>query len=81
MKEIHVEHWVQAKERRNVELKRIIPHGLGDNVQSIKKWVKLPMGSYKAFFLQVQPNFVTHLKLMWHPMLIMALLVLGIRLL
>jgi hypothetical protein len=33
-KEIHVEHWVQAKERRNVELKRIIPHGLGDSVWS-----------------------------------------------
>jgi hypothetical protein len=27
-KEIHVEHWVQAKERRNVELKRIIPPAL-----------------------------------------------------
>jgi hypothetical protein len=32
MKEIHVEHWVQAKERRNVELKSIIPHGLADGV-------------------------------------------------
>jgi hypothetical protein len=31
-KEIHVEHWVQAKERRNVELKISIPHGLGDGV-------------------------------------------------
>ena len=39
------------------------------------------MGLYKAFFLQMQPNFVAHLKLMWHPMLIMALLVLGITLL
>ena len=80
MKEIHVEHWVQAKERRNVELKRIIPHGLGDGVQPLMEWEKLLMGSYKAFFLQVQPNFVTHLKLMWHPMLIMALLVLVIGL-
>jgi hypothetical protein len=31
-KEIHVEHWVQAKERRNVEIKNIIPQGLGDGV-------------------------------------------------
>jgi hypothetical protein len=72
---------VQAKERRNVELKIIIPHSLGDGVQPIMKWVKLPMGSCKAFFLQVQPNFVTHLKLMWNLMLIMALLVLVIGLL
>jgi hypothetical protein len=81
VKEIHVEHWVQAKERRNVELKSIIPHGLGDSVRPITEWVKLPMGSCKAFFLQVQPNFVAHLKLMWHPMLIMALFVLVIGLL
>ena len=81
MKEIHVEHWVQAKERRNVELKIIIPHSLGDGVRPISEWAKLPMGSCKAFFLQVQPNFVAHLKLMWNPVLIMALLVLGIGLL
>ena len=45
------------------------------------EWAKLPMGLCKVFFLQVKPNFVTHLKLMWNPMLIMALLVLVIRLL
>jgi hypothetical protein len=39
------------------------------------------MGPFKAFFLQVQPKFVSHLKLMWHLMLIMALLVLCIKLL
>ena len=38
------------------------------------------MGSCKVLFLQVQPNFVGHMKLMWHPMLIMALLVLVIGL-
>ena len=81
MKEIHVEHWVQAKERRNVELKIIISHGLGDGVWPIMEWVNLSMGSCKVLFMQVQPNFVTHLKLMWHPMLIMALLVLVIGLL
>jgi hypothetical protein len=36
------------------------------------------MGSYKAFLLQIQPNLVSHLKLVWHPMLIMVLLVLSI---
>jgi hypothetical protein len=81
LKEVHVEHWVQAKERRNVEHKRIIPHNLGDGVRTIMEWAKLPMGSCKAFFPQVQPNFITHLKLMWNPMLIMALLVLVIGLL
>jgi hypothetical protein len=79
--EIHVEHWVQAKERRNVELKRIIIHNLGDGLRPIIEWVKIPMGFGKAFFLQMQPNFVTDLKLIWHPMLIMALLVLVIGLL
>ena len=77
-KEIHVEHWVQAKERRNVEPKIFIPHGLGDSVRTITEWVKLLMGSCKVFFLQVQPNFIAHLKLMWHSMLIMALFVLVI---
>jgi hypothetical protein len=81
VKEIHIEHWVQAKERRNVELKIIIPHDLCDSVKPIKKWAKLLMGSCKAFFLQVQPNFIAHLKLMWHPMLIMVLFVLVIGLL
>ena len=78
MKEIHVEHWVQAKEGRNVELKRIIPHVLGDGVHTITELVKLLMGSCKEFFLQVQPNFVSDLKLVWNPMLIIALLVLSI---
>jgi hypothetical protein len=80
-KKIHVEHWVQAKERRNVELKIIMPHGLGDSVWTITEWVKLSMGSCKSFFLQLQPNFVAHLELMWHPMLIMVLFVLVIGLL
>jgi hypothetical protein len=72
---------VQVKERRNIEIKRIVTHILGDGVQPITKWMKILMGPCKAFFLQVKPNFFTHLKLMWHPMLIMALLVLGIGIL
>jgi hypothetical protein len=63
-KEIHIEHWVQTKERRNVELKRIIPHGLGDSVRPIMERAKLLMGSYKMFVLYVKPNFVANLKLM-----------------
>jgi hypothetical protein len=81
VKEIHVEHWVQEKERRNVELKIIICHSLGDGVQPITEWENLSMGSCMMFFLQVKPNFFAHLKLLWHPMLIMELLVLVIGLL
>jgi hypothetical protein len=72
---------MQSKEGGNVELKRIITHNLGDGVRSITEWKKLSMGPHKAFLLQVQPNFISHLKLVWHLMLIMALLVLGIGLL
>jgi hypothetical protein len=72
---------VQDKERGNVELKIIVTHELGDGVRSIMEWVKLPMGPCKALFLQVKPNFVSHLKLMWNPVLIMVMLVLGIELL
>jgi hypothetical protein len=72
---------VQEKKRRNVEVKRIITHGLCDGVRPIKEWAKLSMGSGKAFFLQMQPTFVAHLKLMWRLMLIMALLVLVIGIL
>jgi hypothetical protein len=69
---------VKAMEGGNVELKIIVTHNLGDCVRYITEWMKLLMGSYKAFFLQVQPNFISHLKLVWHPVLIMALLLLGI---
>jgi hypothetical protein len=71
---------VQAKEGGNVELKSLVTHNLGDGVRSITEWMKLPMGSCKAFFLQVQPNFIFHLKLVWQTMLIMMLFVLGIGL-
>ena len=65
----------------NVELKIIFTHSLGDGVRPITEWEKLLMGPCKAFFLKMQPNFFAHLKLMWHLMVIMALLILGIRLL
>ena len=81
MNESHVEDWVQAKERGNVERKRIVTHNLCDGVYPIPEWSNLSMGIYNVFFMQVQPHFVFHLKLMWHSMLIMVFLVLGIGLL
>ena len=36
------------------------------------------MGSCGPIFLQMQPNLITHMKLVWHSMLVMLLLVLGI---
>jgi ABC-type dipeptide/oligopeptide/nickel transport system permease subunit len=36
------------------------------------------MGSHEALFLQMQPYLISHPKLVWYPMLIMVLLVLGI---
>jgi hypothetical protein len=41
-------------------------------------WAKLLMGSYEVLFLQMKPYLISHLKLMWYLMLIMALLVIGI---
>jgi hypothetical protein len=72
---------VQEKEGGSVDIKIIVTHNLGDGIRSIEEWTKLSMGPCNAFFLQVKPNFISHLKLVWHPMLIMALLVLGIGLL
>jgi hypothetical protein len=71
----------ECKPRRNVELKIIVTHILGDGLRYVTEWENLLMGPYKAFFLQVEPHFVSHLKLMWHPVLIMVFLVLGIGLL
>lgn len=68
---------MQAKEWGNVELKMIVYHDLGNDVRPISVWSKLPMDSSKVFFLHMKPNFVAHLKLVWHLMLIMSLLVLG----
>jgi hypothetical protein len=72
---------VKAKEWGKVELKRIVTHILGDSLWSITEWKMFSMRPYKAFFLQVQPNFVSHLKLVWHPVLVMVLIVLGIGIL
>ena len=70
---------MQAKEWGNAELKCIVSHSLGNGVRAISEWSEFPIGSDKAFLLQMQPDFVAHLKLVWHPMLIMSFLVLSIR--
>ena len=69
---------MQTKEWWNVELKGIFPYSLGEGVRPISKRTKLAMGSSEALLLQMQPHFVTHLEVVWHPMLIMSLLVLSI---
>jgi hypothetical protein len=53
MKEVHIEHWVQANEGWSVGLKIIATHNLGDSVRPIAKWVELLMGTCKALFLQM----------------------------
>jgi len=65
----------------NAELKRISSHNLGNGVRPILESSELLMGFDKAFFLKMQPNFVAHLKLVWHPILFMSVFVLGIRIL
>jgi hypothetical protein len=69
---------VQTKEWLNAELKGIFPYSLGDDIRTISKQTKLSVGSSEALLLQMQPHFVAHLEVVWHPMLIMSLLVLSI---
>jgi hypothetical protein len=45
VKEIHVEHWVQAKKRRNVEAQNNYPHILGDGVWPIPRVVEASNGA------------------------------------
>jgi hypothetical protein len=53
LKEVHIEHWVQAKEGWSVELKSISTHIFGDSVRPIEKWVELPMGPCEMFLVQM----------------------------
>ena len=69
---------MQAKEWGNIELGSIVSHGVGDGLRPVSEWLELLKGSGKVLFLQMQPNFSAHLKLMWPLMLIMSLFVLGI---
>ena len=68
----------RPRNRGNAELKCIISHSLSNGVRTISEWYEFLIGTDKAFPLQMQPDFVAHLKLVWHPMLIMALLVISI---
>ena len=63
---VHIEHLVQAKEWRNDVLQSIAPHSLGTIVKTMSEWSELLMGSGKAFSLQMEPDFVAHLKLVWY---------------
>ena len=64
---VQIEYSVQAKEWRNDVLQSIFPHSLGTAVRTMSEWSQLLMGSGKAFFLSMQPDFVAHLKLVWYP--------------
>ena len=69
---------MQTKEWWNDELKGILPYNLGEGVRPISERTKLVVGSNEALLLQMQPHFVAHLEVVWHPMMIMSLLVLSI---
>ena len=45
----------------------IVSHSLGTSVKTMSEWSEFLMGYGKAFSLQMYPNFVTHLKLVWYP--------------
>ena len=64
---VHIEYLVQAEEWRNYVLESIVPYSLGTVVSTMSEWSELLMGSGKAFFLSMQPDFVAHLKLVWYP--------------
>ena len=64
---VHIEYSVQAKEWRNAVLQSIVARSLGTVVRTMSEWSELLMGSGKAFSLQMQPEFIAHLKLMWYP--------------
>ena len=47
-------------------LQSIVSCSLGTSVRTISEWFEFLMGSGKAFFLSMQPDFVAHLKLVWY---------------
>jgi hypothetical protein len=69
---------VQTKEWWNANIKGTFPYSLGEGVWPISEWTKLAVGSSEALLFQMQPYFVAHFEVVWHPMLIMSLLVLSI---
>ena len=69
---------MQTKKWWNIELEFIVPYNLGDRLWPVSERAKLSVRSSEALLLQMQPYFVAHLEVVWHPVLIMVLLVLGI---
>ena len=69
---------MQTKEWWNTKLEGIVTYSLGDGVRPVSERAKLAVRSSEALLLQMQPYFVAHLEVVWHPVLIMALLVLRI---
>ena len=61
---------MQTKEWWNTKLESI--------VRPVSKRAKLAVRSSEVLLLKMQPYFVAHLEVVWHPVLIMALLVLHI---
>ena len=59
----------------NPELEGIVPYSLGDGVRPILERENLAVGSSELLLLQMYPHFATHLEVVWHPMLIISLLV------
>jgi hypothetical protein len=67
---------VKGKEDINVTFSRPnTTHSLGDSVRPITKWTKILMGLGEMLLMQMYPYFFANLKMVWYPVLIMALLV------
>ena len=69
---------MKTKEWWNVELIGIVTYNHSEGLQPISEQTKLAVGSSEVLLLQMQPHFFAHLEVVWHPMLIMSLLVLSI---
>jgi hypothetical protein len=69
---------VKSKEKRNIELKIIPTHTLGDGIRHVSEWEQLLMGSCEVLFLQMKPNLVSNQNFLLYQMLIVVLPILGI---
>ena len=78
MKAVHIKYWVHTKEWWNTKLEIIGPYSLGDGIRPISERVNLVVGSSEALLIQMWPHLFSHLEVVWHPMLIISLLVLSI---
>ena len=53
LKAVYIEHWVQTKERWDVEIEGFVTDNLGDGLWPISKQDNIAMGPNKAFLLQM----------------------------